>query len=277
MPNMNLKPYIHIITLLVLSVACTPNPSKTAGAGVLETAARRTSNQHVPRIISGDLVLGKKLAGRKIDPARERVQPKVVSFKDDTEVIPADPNVEPAIVDKVIPIPQKLPVFIPGKEDVPPPDTVVVQREVLPIPALPPIPASMPSFKDWATGSIQYLGRQHGFEIESVTTMLKDSRGHLWFGSAWQSAIHGVSRYDGVSFTNFPIGQVGSILEDTHGRLWFGALSGPICYDGHSFTVFKDEPGLAGARAMLEDRQGNLWIGTPDGLYRHSPAVLCGA
>ena len=67
-----------------------------------------------------------------------------------------------------------------------------------------------------------------------VYCIVKDSKGHLWFGST----CVGVCRYDGASFdwlTDAPLVEapVRSILEDKKGNFWFtysgnGTLGGPV-------------------------------------------------
>ena len=79
-------------------------------------------------------------------------------------------------------------------------------------------------------------------------------------------------------------GSVYSILKDSRGFLWFGTQDGLNRYDGHRFRTFqpatplrpgdpaKTRPGnIRGVSilSMVEDPEGNLWIGTGDGLNRY--------
>lgn len=66
-------------------------------------------------------------------------------------------------------------------------------REPAPVKALPL------RFKDAATANVQYLDVDQGLSASYVYTLLEDKRGNLWFGMDGT----GVSRYDGVSFTNY--------------------------------------------------------------------------
>ncbi len=87
-----------------------------------------------------------------------------------------------------------------------------------------------------------------------------------------------------------PQSTVTCILQDRQGFMWFGTQGGLARYDGHGFTVYKhdrlDPDSLAGdyIRALLEDDAGDLWIGTEAGglsrwhpetaaftTYRHDP------
>lgn len=116
----------------------------------------------------------------------------------------------------------------------------------------------------------------------SVYTLLKDSKGNLWFGT--QAA--GVCCYDGNSFTWFTEkGLAGpavlSIFEDKKGNIWMGNNgAGLFCYDGKTLTNFSQEKKLdnpnfqvsgesvprtlARIYTINQDDNGTLWIGTVD-------------
>ncbi len=71
---------------------------------------------------------------------------------------------------------------------------------------------------------------------------------------------------------------VSHILQDRRGFLWFGTQEGLNRYDGYRFTVHraKDQPGFLGDHeitALIEDHLGDLWVGTSRGLYRHDLAT----
>jgi signal transduction histidine kinase/CheY-like chemotaxis protein/ligand-binding sensor domain-containing protein len=81
-----------------------------------------------------------------------------------------------------------------------------------------------------------------------------------------QMSFRRLSIHDGLSQNS-----VTCILKDRKGFLWFGTMDGLNRYDGYKFTVYRRVPGDStslqsnGVNAMLEDRQGNLWIGTNGG------------
>ncbi|MFT7669468.1 MAG: ligand-binding sensor domain-containing protein [Planctomycetota bacterium] len=101
-------------------------------------------------------------------------------------------------------------------------------------------------------------------------------------GKVWIATMDGVFRYDGTSFSPFPLpvsGAKGSfefgpkmvyfIYEDKEGVLWFATDgAGAVSYDGTSMVVYtaKDN-GLCSDRVcnILQDGQGNYWFGTSDG------------
>ena len=78
--------------------------------------------------------------------------------------------------------------------------------------------------------TITHFTEKEGLSSNNVRTMLKDSRGHIWFGTGGG----GVSRYDGQSFIHFTEKDglsnniVRTILEDNQGNLWFGSRGGGV-------------------------------------------------
>ena len=73
---------------------------------------------------------------------------------------------------------------------------------------------------------------------------------------------------------------VSSILQDEKGFLWFGTYDGLSRYDGYKFHTFKTIQGDSTSisenkiRAMTEDASGNLWIGTWfNGLNKFDPKI----
>ncbi len=99
--------------------------------------------------------------------------------------------------------------------------------------------------------------------------IIQDREGDLWFATNG----HGVTRYDGKTFTRFtteeglPSNSASSLLEDSQGNIWI-ATSGGLCrYDGKTFRAYTMEDGLAGnsVGALFEDSQGHLWMGIDGG------------
>jgi len=64
---------------------------------------------------------------------------------------------------------------------------------------------------------------------------------------------------------------VNCILKDKFGFMWFGTQDGLNKYDGHTFTVYRNNPKNPRSipdnqiKCIFEDRQSNLWIGTLGG------------
>ncbi|MYM31112.1 GAF domain-containing protein [Duganella sp. CY15W] len=72
---------------------------------------------------------------------------------------------------------------------------------------------------------------------------------------------------------------VTSVLQDNHGYMWFGTQAGLNRYDGYRVTNFKNDPALAHSlqdnyvQALYEDATGQLWVGNKGGLDRYDPVL----
>jgi ligand-binding sensor domain-containing protein/signal transduction histidine kinase len=110
---------------------------------------------------------------------------------------------------------------------------------------------------------------QNGLAGDSVTHILRDSRGYLWF-----STTDGVSRFDGERFTSYaaedglPQARVHQILETRDGTYWAATQGGLARFIPGRLAgrpAFEAVPwgGAAGeaAYALYEDRAGRLWVG----------------
>jgi len=68
-----------------------------------------------------------------------------------------------------------------------------------------------------------------------------------------------------------------AIHQDNLGQMWFGTRDGLNKFDGHNFTIFKNNPtdSLSISNndilSIEEDRKGNIWIGTYNGLNCYNP------
>jgi len=115
-----------------------------------------------------------------------------------------------------------------------------------------------------------------GKTVASVSSVLQDREGFLWFGTSM-----GLTRYDGYRFTFFSPKSgpdafsssivVFPILEDSAGDIWIGTDGeGLLRFDKNQETFFqyRHDPGKATSLSgdivlsIQEDRRGNVWIGT---------------
>jgi ligand-binding sensor domain-containing protein len=69
-----------------------------------------------------------------------------------------------------------------------------------------------------------------------------------------------------------------AFLQDSRGFVWIGTQDGLNRYDGHAFTIYKNDPenpvsiSHNSINALMEDRDGQIWIGTwGGGVNRFDP------
>ena len=119
-------------------------------------------------------------------------------------------------------------------------------------------PDSLPPWKTYPPGP-------GGPAAGTINAIRLDHAGNLWFGT------DGVSRYDGTSWTTYPLaGTVTSIEEDVDRNLWFSSAVGVSRFDGRTWKNHRATDGLASntVHALRFDRSGNLWSGTNGGVSR---------
>lgn len=123
-------------------------------------------------------------------------------------------------------------------------------------------------------------GLAEGLSQSTITCMLQDGLGFMWFGSQ-----DGLNRFDGYNFRVYTTVSdnphslsdrwITALTEDHEGNLWIGTRQGGLNLYTPStgnFTHFRQEAGSPASLSsntvlsLLEDRDGNLWVGTMEGL-----------
>jgi signal transduction histidine kinase/ligand-binding sensor domain-containing protein/CheY-like chemotaxis protein/AraC-like DNA-binding protein len=126
----------------------------------------------------------------------------------------------------------------------------------------------------------EHISDKEGLLNSTVTAILKDSEGYMWFGT-----FNGVTRYDGYSFTNFlhdpknpnsiNNSHIRCLLESKDSVLFVATeQDGFSTYNRNteSFTRYSHQKGNSNSLghnsvlSMFEDSHGNLWLGTVAGL-----------
>lgn len=136
-----------------------------------------------------------------------------------------------------------------------------------------------PILDDETTPSFEQLTRASGLSNMSVSSILQDKYGFLWFGTQG-----GLNRYDGRSIEvirNHPFKDDGLLHnliqtmayhEEKH-ELWIGTYQGLSRYDiaTETFVNYTDALSNSVVVAIAFDATGDAWVGTLDGLNRINP------
>jgi signal transduction histidine kinase/ligand-binding sensor domain-containing protein/CheY-like chemotaxis protein len=122
------------------------------------------------------------------------------------------------------------------------------------------------------------INYEDGLSHSSVTCILKDYMGFMWFGTP-----DGLNRYDGYNIrlykkdkadsTSLAGNNIVTLLEDSKNNLWIGTDNGLSLYNREkdNFTNFRKQENNEGLKwnyvsALTEGKHNNLWIGTGRGL-----------
>jgi signal transduction histidine kinase/ligand-binding sensor domain-containing protein/CheY-like chemotaxis protein len=138
-----------------------------------------------------------------------------------------------------------------------------------------------------ATGNyiFERLGRKEGLSNSSVSSIIQDKNGFLWFGTQG-----GLNRFDGINFktyehdpydkTSLPHRLIQTMyLDYDNNVLWIGTYNGLARFDidSETFTHYKhipnDDTSLSNevVTAITKDNDGNIWVGTLNGLNVLNP------
>jgi signal transduction histidine kinase/ligand-binding sensor domain-containing protein len=113
---------------------------------------------------------------------------------------------------------------------------------------------------------LESVTSSQGLPSDSISNIVTDSRGYLWFGT-----LDGLSRYDGNRFVNYTIDdglpdrQVWSIVEDRSGAMWIGTTQGaavmkPNASRGRElFTRIGSKAETVDASTIFIDSHGAVW------------------
>lgn len=137
--------------------------------------------------------------------------------------------------------------------------------------------------QDWQDVRFSPLTINDGLSQLTVTTILQDSRGLMWFGTRG-----GLNSYDGKSFENFYFDTIDNRLdnhivalcEDKDQNLWIGTTNGLVCKEfvsGRYLTFFNDKKNSNSLSdnyvfAIATDNQNRLIVGTKSGLNIYNKA-----
>ncbi|WP_169664374.1 two-component regulator propeller domain-containing protein [Flammeovirga yaeyamensis] len=125
----------------------------------------------------------------------------------------------------------------------------------------------------------EHIGKKSKLSTASVTSILQDSKGFVWFGTH-----SGLFRFDGYDVklferqTDKSLGpsenMITSMYEDHSGKIWIGLLNnGLSIYDPETNTFShlaggseeQNIPNSSSVFKIMEDKQNQIWIGTDNG------------
>ena len=114
--------------------------------------------------------------------------------------------------------------------------------------------------KKWSTSD--------GLASQSLTSIVQDRQGYIWVGTQF-----GLSRFDGMNFTNYSTANaeflqsnaINKLQLDQDGLLWIGSKSGLVRLDPRSFDYATFNVNGA-VHDILADKEGRIWIAA-NGLY----------
>lgn len=123
-------------------------------------------------------------------------------------------------------------------------------------------------------GQFKHLTNDEGLSQNTVFSILKDSKGFMWFGTR-----DGLNRYDGYAFTvyrndahnpsSISSNIINDLLEDKQGNVWVATTRGLDKFDRktNTFSHYAPDKNPIFVKDIFQDRAGNLWLSTWSGLY----------
>ncbi len=132
------------------------------------------------------------------------------------------------------------------------------------------------------TFKFDYINSSHGLAHNSVLSILKDSKGFMWFGT-----YGGLNKYDGYNIRTFSHeygnknsiseNPIVAIYEDLEGVLWLGTRGGGVIQYDPKTDIFKTDKYLyldpkrnitPNVKSIFEDIDGSIWLASSEGLVQ---------
>ncbi|CAG5072637.1 Sensor histidine kinase RcsC [Dyadobacter sp. CECT 9623] len=115
-----------------------------------------------------------------------------------------------------------------------------------------------------------------GLSSNTVTAILKDRYGLMWFGTD-----DGLNRFDGTDVmvyrhnkkdsTSLKSSDISCLHQDQKGRIWVGTIEGGLHLYDRRKDAFISIPSPHSVISMTSDASGKLWVGTTAGLIQVNP------
>ncbi|MCF0057098.1 hybrid sensor histidine kinase/response regulator [Dyadobacter sp. CY356] len=134
--------------------------------------------------------------------------------------------------------------------------------------------SGIPGFSQSPILKFRRLTTNQGLSQSHISTILKDKRGFMWFGSE-----DGLNKFDGFKFTHYKHDSnnknsitdsyIQDLLEDKAGNLWVATSAGLDRYDREKniFIHYKNGEANYDINDIFQDSKGRIWLGTSQGLF----------
>ncbi|MBN2613450.1 MAG: response regulator [Bacteroidales bacterium] len=181
-----------------------------------------------------------------------------------------------------IPLRGKLKAYTPEKDSMLFPKTQDIKPIKVPFIENPPVKTLPMRYSENTRINLQYFNEEQQLGTSTVTSIIKDNRGDMWFGTFGAGAV----RYNGKILYRYSPGvnlgaeTVLTIGEDKHKNIWFGSREGTsiAMYDGKNLYRydFETEGLTLPVSRFFEDSKGNFWLGTGLGafLYKYNNSFI---
>ncbi len=116
----------------------------------------------------------------------------------------------------------------------------------------------------------RFFNSEKGLVSNYAINVIQDNNGFLWVGTQ-----DGLSRFDGLSFNNYPekgdslsSTQISSSFKDSKGRLWFGLYNGNVLLyaDDKIQEIDLSQYESSSINEITEDSKGHVWLLAKQGL-----------
>jgi len=117
---------------------------------------------------------------------------------------------------------------------------------------------------------VRVLNKANGLLSDNIYSLLPDSKGNLWIGSAEGLSISKHGKIQNIKKSEAIGNNVITLIEDPMGRIWTGSAAGLGLFENETGRYIKIS-GASGAHivvSLLIENEKYLWIGTERGVFR---------
>lgn len=112
--------------------------------------------------------------------------------------------------------------------------------------------------------------KEEGLSGDQVYSLFEDSQHNIWIGTG-----DGITHYNGISFTKFPISDkyaivVSAIIEDHNNTIWAATNAGLYYFENNKWISFVSNNAKLkyNISCLFVDKEGAIWTGNDNGLFK---------